>query len=144
MCPHISEKAAVAEPPHLEMSLFEDVLSVEHDGVDSSHLLKNHQREANSQGLVDAGVGQVRQLETGALAGGQAGDKAPQHFILGDPVSWESPTHHFIAGIFNPSAFVLDGRVGSSQEAQGLLSLPPLALGQQEARRLRHKAHADH
>lgn len=56
------------------MSLLENVLGIKHDGVDSSHLLKNHQHEANEQGLVDAGVHQVGQPETGALAGGrQAG-----------------------------------------------------------------------
>lgn len=53
------------------MSLFENVLSVKHDGVDSRHLLKHHQHGANRQGLVDAGVHQVRQLETGALEGGR-------------------------------------------------------------------------
>lgn len=53
------------------MSLLENVLGVKHDGVDSCHLLKNHQHEANGQGLVYAAVHQVGQLETGALAGGR-------------------------------------------------------------------------
>lgn len=51
------------------MSLFENVLGVKHDGVDSRHLLKDHQHEANGQRLVDAWVRQVRQLKTGALVG---------------------------------------------------------------------------
>lgn len=73
----------------------------------------------------------------------QAGDKAPLHFILWDP-GYAPNTHHFVTGVFNAGAFVLDGRIGSPHEAQGLLGLSPLALWQQETRRLRHKAHADH
>lgn len=57
---------------HLEMSLLENVLGVKHDGVDSCHLLKNHQHYANGQGLVDATVHQVGQLEIGALAAAAA------------------------------------------------------------------------
>lgn len=46
------------------MCLFKNVLSVEHDGVDPRHLLKDHQHDANDQRFVDSRVLQVRQPET--------------------------------------------------------------------------------
>lgn len=126
------------------MSLLKNVLGVKHDGVDSRHLLKNHQHDANGQRLVDAAVHQVRQLESGALAAGRQAITHRSVSVSETAFSDHSNTHHFVTGVFDAGTFVLDGRVRPSQEAQGLLGLSPLALGQQEARRLGHKAHADH
>lgn len=53
------------------MSLLKNVLGVKHDGVDSRHLLKKHQHEADHQRLVDTGILQVGQLETGTLTEGR-------------------------------------------------------------------------
>lgn len=55
------------DAPHLQMCLLEYVLSVEHDGVDPSQLLEDHQHDADQQRLVDTRVLQVRHLEPGPL-----------------------------------------------------------------------------
>lgn len=53
-------------------------------------------------------------------------------------------THLLITGVLDAGALPFDGGIRSSQEAKCLLSLPPLALWQQEPGRLWHEAHADH
>lgn len=79
------------------MCLFKYVLSIEHDGVDPTHLLEDHQHDADQQRLVDTRVLQVRQLEFRTLRGRQ---NNPDHQaeVPTSAVRWalRSPAHHML------------------------------------------------